>query len=428
MKTSSLLMVVAVLALGLVGGVQADTLSVTTADGFGADVDVFENIPDDTSSPSREYLQLRSYLSVDETVMRHNVPFLRFDVSSFPTATNATLTLHFLQTRTIDVDVFGVVDGVNGEADWSADTLTYNTAPGFSSGNSDPDRDHASEETVLLGTVSVTTSGSYSLSNTALRDFVNNDANGVVTFILEPQVAAAGDDFKNNISSAETNAPSQRPQLSVSGDFSSSISFTGSQTTVTTDKDDGSGITDIDIDALGTSDWTCWQNAIGAPTQQKAGASFIGDLREIGTPGGPNSWEFTSFTWPSGGDPLAVSSSPGFPAGVSSDSSVDAGEGYSIAIDLPGRSGTITFWGVSRASGATNDLSVTYAGSDIYTDSYTIGLNWCVTTFTLNWDGAEAGDPVTLKFTHSGGSGSPRVGLTGIAVSQIFAGTVVSIK
>ncbi len=424
MKTLSFALVVAVVSLGLVGGVQADTLSVTTADGYGLDQFVTENTPDGTQ-PNRTFLQLRSRDIAGSE--RHSVPFLRFDVSTFPTATNATLTWYHEGGDTFNVDVFGVVDGVTGEADWTAGGLSYNNAPGFSSDNyPNIDRNHAVGEATLLGTVAVSGSGNRSLSSTALKDFVNADANGVVTFILEPQVATGGKDYENNISSAENATTNQRPQLSISGDFSFSGSFTGSQTTVTTDKDDGSGITDIDIAALGTSDWACWQNAIGTPTQQKAGANFIGDLREIGTPGGPSSWEFTSFTWPSGGDPLAVSSSPGFPAGVVSHSGVDAGEGYSIAIDLPGRSGTITFWGVSR--GATNELRVEGPGSVLYTDSYTTVADWNVTTFTLNWNGAKPGDPVTLKFTYSGGHSTPRVGLTGIAVSQIFHGTVVAIR
>jgi hypothetical protein len=192
--------------------------------------------------------------------------------------------------------------------------------------------------------------------------------------------------------------------------------FTGSQSTQQNVADDGSSMTGINIANLGTSDWACWQNAVGTPTQQKDGEDFIKNLVEVGSPGGPMSWEFTSFVWPSGGTPLSATNAPGFPSGAVSQNSVSADEGHSVDIELPGETGTITLWGVSRD--ATDNLFVKYNDVIICTDTYTAPAGqWDVTTFTLNWADARRGDAVTAEYLYSGTGGAPRVGLFGVAVS-----------
>jgi len=216
MKVLPAALVVCFLAFAICVPANATLITVTPADGNGVDDDVIENNANNNSGTGRTFLELRSRDVTSTT--RHRVPFLRFDISVIPsgeTVSGATLSwFHEAGGSGFDVDVFGVVDGVTGEGNWTASGLTYNSAPGFSTANyPNPDRNHTAGETTFLGSVSVTGSGSHSLSSAGLRSFLNADTNGVATFILEAQEAASGQDFYNNISSAENSTASQRPQL-----------------------------------------------------------------------------------------------------------------------------------------------------------------------------------------------------------------------
>lgn len=197
--------------LSLPGGT---TITVTTASGNGLDDDVVENNATSNSGTGRTFLELRSRGVSGST--RHRVPFLRFDIGSVSgTVTDATLSWnHEGNGSGFDVDVYGVVDGVTGESNWTASGLTYNAAPGFSTANyPNNDINHSSGETTFLGSVSVTGSGAHSLSSPALETFLNTDTNDVVTFILEAETAGSGQDFYNDISSGENTTTSQRPTL-----------------------------------------------------------------------------------------------------------------------------------------------------------------------------------------------------------------------
>lgn len=176
----------------------------------------------------------------------------------------------------------------------------------------------------------------------------------------------------------------------------------------------------IDIGALGTADWAIWTSP-GAPAQQKAGASVIGDVQELGDTGAPFVASMATFTWASGGSPDA--SSTGFSAGFSSDvpnNGLAAGEGWRIGLTLPAETGTITFWGVTRQTGVINTLTIKDNGDNtLGSVEYSNALGgWVITPYTVTWENATIREQITLDWTFKQGAGNAaRVGVAGIAGS-----------
>lgn len=183
--------------------------SLTTGIGTGVDEDVNEMSPTDTTG-GRAFLELRSR-NIAGTE-RHLVAYLRFDLSGVTKPIDAASLRFWIASSQRDADafafdVYGVADGVAGENDWSASTLSYNSAPGMAAGDyPDIDRDHEPGQLVHLGDVTYP-GGNQSLgltmSSQALLDFINADTNDVVTLVLEPQVAATGQDFFVRVCSFE---------------------------------------------------------------------------------------------------------------------------------------------------------------------------------------------------------------------------------
>ncbi len=175
--------------------------SLTTGIGTGADEDVREQTPTDASG-GRAFLELRSRAIAGTE--RHIPAFFRFDFTGVTGPINAVSLKFWIASSTVDsdsftIDVYGVVDGVAGESDWSASTLSYNNAPGLGAADYPAiDRDLAAGEYVYLGAVTYaggSKSGGLTFTNQALLDFINADTNHAVTLFLEPQVAATGQDF-----------------------------------------------------------------------------------------------------------------------------------------------------------------------------------------------------------------------------------------
>ena len=181
----------------------------TTGTLAGADEDVLEHSATNTSS-GRTFLELRSR-NVAGTE-RHAIAFFRFDLTGVAESINAA-TLRFwiassqVSSAAFAIDVYGVVDGVVGENDWSASSLSYNNAPGLDAADSpNIDRDHKAGSVVYLGKISYPGggySGGLSLAGQALLDFLNADSNHRVTLMLEPQVATTGQDFFLHVRTAE---------------------------------------------------------------------------------------------------------------------------------------------------------------------------------------------------------------------------------
>lgn len=206
------------------GADNVPTYSIVTSYGRGADEDVQEHDPNDNDNDTgQNYLSIRSRRDseTDPNLLRHDVAFLRFDISTltiFPVTSTLSVYVQRTEPNTFDLDIFGLVDYVTDEIDWSPSTLSYINAPGFDP-NDFPniDRDHTPGETTYLGTVSITggVGGTYSMTNAALTAFINADTNGVVTFILEAQVAASDEDFYIEIGAAENSNYGQRPNLEI---------------------------------------------------------------------------------------------------------------------------------------------------------------------------------------------------------------------
>jgi rhamnogalacturonan endolyase len=193
-----------VLACGLwlaQSGSAVAAYSLTTGIGTGADEDIQEKAPADTGG-GRAFLELRSgNISGSE---RHLTDFFRFDFTGVSGPINAASLKFWIASSRVDadsfaIDVYGVVDGVAGENDWTASALSYNNAPGLAAADyPNIDRDLAAGEFVYLGAVTYAggnKSGGLTFSNQALLDFINADTNHAVTLFLEPQVAASGQDF-----------------------------------------------------------------------------------------------------------------------------------------------------------------------------------------------------------------------------------------
>ena len=180
---------------------------ITTADAGGGDANLNENIPNDPNN--NETMTLRSRLIAGTE--RHSAVACRFGLASLSgIATNVTLKFYtsIADSDSFSINVYGVEDGTTKgaytDANWASTAVTYNTMPGISGDNyPNIDLDHASGETLLLGTINYTggTTGEINMESTpALVDFINADANGAVTFFLEPQVATSeGQDFSIDI-------------------------------------------------------------------------------------------------------------------------------------------------------------------------------------------------------------------------------------
>ncbi len=180
---------------------------ITTSEAGGGDVNLNENIPDDPNN--NETMAIRSRLVTGTE--RHSAAAFRFGLAPMSgTVTNATIKFYtsIADEDSFAIDVYGLVDGTTKgdytDANWPSTAVTYNTMPGISGDNyPNIDRDHVSGETVLLGTINYVggTTGEVGMESTpALVDFINADANGAVTFFLEPQVATSeGEDFNITI-------------------------------------------------------------------------------------------------------------------------------------------------------------------------------------------------------------------------------------
>ncbi len=127
--------------------------------------------------------------------------YIKFDVSMIAAQiAQATLELTTIYSSggnnhyDIDIKVYGLNDGVNGEPNWSESTLTWNNAPG-NIVNSPENFQNA----VLLGTIHVpgnTPAGTtLQLSTSQLVDFLNSDSNNFVTIMLASGTSVNGDVF-----------------------------------------------------------------------------------------------------------------------------------------------------------------------------------------------------------------------------------------
>ena len=184
-----------VLSLGLVclltGLAYGAEVTISTADGAGADTHVYWY---ETSTNYGESVGLR--------LSKNFIPYIKFDLSGLDGALASAAELSFYGTPSfepnslpvadfLDMPVYGLIDGTD---DWGETTITYGNAPLVSN----PIVAHP--YLIPLGTLSYTVGdeGVITLTETgtALTDFLNNrGADDLVTIILGSEWATAGDFF-----------------------------------------------------------------------------------------------------------------------------------------------------------------------------------------------------------------------------------------
>jgi rhamnogalacturonan endolyase len=368
-----------------------------------------------------DFLQIRSYEPGGSTV-RELAAYIQFDLSSIAgmSPTGHSLTLHVVNGRTwtgSQLEVFGLASQAGYTTqNWTEGTVSFGGASdefdaALVDGGADANQRYPDAD--FLGALPARGSADpteITFSSAALDAFIANRYadNKLITLIIANAPGANRYVFLDSRENGNPNVSQLR--IKTPG-----VEFTGRQVTQADVADTGSSIL-VDIANIGATDWAVWRNTIGAPSQQRSAASAIGDLQAVGSPGGPNAWEFMSFSWGSLGAPTAGST--GYAAGVSSQSPVTAGEGYRVDVTLPQATGTITFWGVTR--NARNVLSIEDENGELlYTASHQLDASqWDVTTFTLDWTGAADGQVVSLKWLYDGVGASPHVGLAGISVDR----------
>jgi hypothetical protein len=107
---------------------------------------------------------------------------MRFDLSEVGTVSTATLTLDRLNANSpTTVYIYGVDDGVTGEADWDESTITWSNAPANATGSANGMTASATQ----LGSVLLTSQdSSLVFANQDLVDFLNDDSNCRATIVI----------------------------------------------------------------------------------------------------------------------------------------------------------------------------------------------------------------------------------------------------
>lgn len=169
------------------------TVSATTLTAQ-ADAFVIASSPNSTNGTGSTFLVKNAASSDGSTNVNLSASrkaYIQFDLSSQSgPATNTSLSLVYaggaggiavsgLQT----FNIFGLNDGVSGE-NWSESTLTWNNAPA----NNTTSRSGVTSSATLLGQFTIDGTGTsgeiIQLSGTSLNDFLNQDTNGLATFII----------------------------------------------------------------------------------------------------------------------------------------------------------------------------------------------------------------------------------------------------
>ncbi len=204
------------------GVARAQTHTVTTADGQGADAMVrqFDSTNDDLTTTNfgtdGRLFARTSVTATSSNVGAFEAIFLRFDLSDYLGQTfGGSTTLGVTKWRDNDsgknVNVYGLTDGAadgwiegNGGTDNNpAGELTYANAPGIATDSIFGDNDVDTGVAPLLGSFQLTGNQGQSVnfSSPQLTNFLNSDTNGLATFILARDVVA-GD--LEDIASKET--------------------------------------------------------------------------------------------------------------------------------------------------------------------------------------------------------------------------------
>lgn len=176
------------------------TVTVTTAEGMGADTDIRGLNPDDQSDRNFGY---KNNMSARHYTDRHEKAWFRFDLpDDIDTVTDARLELYWNQSWPVIISfqVFGLIEaddyGINGRTredrlgeDWGELEVTWNNVPG----NVDSPDDNEMNPTFSQLLYRFESPRNYDPQTIVtppgtptrkLIDFLNTDTNGMVTFMM----------------------------------------------------------------------------------------------------------------------------------------------------------------------------------------------------------------------------------------------------
>lgn len=214
----------------------AAVVTLTTADGDGADSYIDQNAPG-TNFGNATRMFTRTSTAEETDKDKYEAIFVRFDISGYVSGSfTGSATLGLVKWRddesSSDLRIFGLneandtwVEGDGGTDDTPAGELTYNNAPGIEQDAVfDDDMDIDASETTDLGSVSPAGDEGdvIALSNAAVLNFLNADTDGLVTFIV---ARAADDRGVDDFAAKETTALAT--QTGQAGDFAPSLTFDG---------------------------------------------------------------------------------------------------------------------------------------------------------------------------------------------------------
>lgn len=174
----------------------AATVSITTADGNGADTFIQSTLAGNNAA-NQNFGSSDSVLIKNDTGLPGNnrKGYLRFDLSSIADSiSDGELVLTYLGTNTdpaanpSNYNVYGLLDGHSAE-NWDENLITWNNAPGNNTGSTGG---FSAADTTLLGTFSLDVLGAVPgdevfFSSSALLTFLLADTDGLATILLTRQ-------------------------------------------------------------------------------------------------------------------------------------------------------------------------------------------------------------------------------------------------
>lgn len=218
-----------------------------TAHAHGQSATLAEHQPDNVQD-ARNLVSVRRY-NQRGTVIRNNIGAFKFELPGGLTAdlTRAELSFALFAAtgpHTAEINVYGLrKDAARGAVtagNWSEKTITFNTMPGLlpADGNlRNPAINPA--DTVLLGTITVPANApamtKVSLTDAALRNYLEANGSGAVTFLLEMRAVGAERDENVQLLSGQRSSPGGGfyPTLTLNGDSVDGVAADGAITSST---------------------------------------------------------------------------------------------------------------------------------------------------------------------------------------------------
>lgn len=203
MRTATKALFCMIALIGLVSQAPAETIDISTAIGDGADAMLRAGGGMDTNyggdGTDGELMQVEHDTGSVSSLQK---VILRFDLRNLPAGyviEDAALELFWMYGNHSNVAIFGLDDGVAGDGDpdaatdpgWGELTVTFRNAPGNDTGYPWNGVDTTKGSVLLDYTLDSTDLTSY--TSQGLIDFLNDDTNGLVTFIVYQ--SQSGDDY-----------------------------------------------------------------------------------------------------------------------------------------------------------------------------------------------------------------------------------------